>query len=129
MRTDGSRTNTISTLIKKGVKMDTIRIYGEKTKEYRRLQAAADLINTEFDNNYGDAEVRDVYWDYGGGIKWTTICFKGEYQALDPRKHEMITLGSITDFADAVREVVIKHREMMLLTLDLRYGMEKEGKH
>lgn len=106
---------------------DTIRVYGEKTKEYRRLQAAADLINAEFDENFGDAEVRDVYWDYGGGIKWTTICFKGEYQALDPRQHAIITTGSITDFASAVLEVVIRHREMMNMSLTLRY--REEGKH
>ena len=109
--------------------MDTIRIYGPKTKEYIRLQAAADLINAEFDSKYGDAEVRDVYWDYGGGIKWTTICFGNDYQALVPDTHEMIVAGSMIDFARAVLDVVIEHREHINLTLNLRYGSRKEGKH
>ena len=107
--------------------MDTIRTYGPKTKEYIRLQAAVDLINAEFDSKYGDAEVKDVYWDYGGGIKWTTICFGNDSQALDPDMHEMITAGNMIDFARAVIEVVSRRRDHIMLTMTLRYG--KEGKH
>ena len=108
--------------------MDTIRIYGPKTKEYRRLQAAADLINAEFDGNYGDAEVRDVFWDYGGGIR-TTICFGNDYQALDPDIHEMIVSGNMIDFAKAVVHVVGRRRKYIDLTLNLRYGKREDGKH
>ena len=108
--------------------MDTIRTYGPKAKEYMRLKAAADLINAEFDcSNYADAEVRDVYWDYGGGIMWTTICFGNEYQALNPDTHEKIVAGSLTDFAEAVTEVVIRRRKHIELTIALRY--RKEGTH
>ena len=122
-------TSTTSTSTKKGDTMDTIRTYGPKTRAYRRLQAAADLINAEFDCNYGDAEVRDVFWDYGGGIKWTTICFGNDYQALDPDIHEMIVVGNMIDFAKAVIHVVERRREHINLTLNLRYGKREDGKH
>ena len=102
--------------------MDTIKIYGPKTKEHKRLEAAAILINAEFDGCFGDAEVRDVFWDYGGGIKWTTICFGNDYQALNPVQQAMITLGGMGDFSKAVTEVIDTHRKHIELVNHIRYG-------
>ena len=116
----------------KGDNMDTIKTYGPKTKEYKRLQAAVDLINAEINSNFGDAEVRDVFWDYGGGIKWTTICFGNDYQALDPDEHELIVAGNMIDFARAVIDVINSRRKHIKLIMKLRYGEddeEREGKH
>lgn len=102
---------------------DTIKVYGPKTKEHKRLEAAAMLINAEFGDNYGDAEVRDVFWDYGGGIKWTTICFGNDYQALEPLTHAKITVGNMVDFAEAVSHVIERHKHHMQLASALRYGV------
>lgn len=102
--------------------MDTIRIYAPKTKEHKRLQAAVELINAEFDDNFGDAEVRDVFWDYGGGIRWTTICFGNDYQALDPVQHAKLVLGNMDDFGAVVNEVVSRRRKHMQLVNHIRYG-------
>jgi hypothetical protein len=120
--------HTITTKIRKdGSDMqDTIKVFGEKTKEHKRLEAAAMLINAEFDGNYGEAEVKDVFWDYGGGVKWTTICFGHEYQALSPMQHAMITVGKMADFAKAVSEVMESHRKHMQLSLALRYGVKAD---
>lgn len=108
--------------------MDTIKVYGENTKEHTRLEAATMLINAEFDSHFGDAEVRDMYWDYGGGVMWTTIVFKGDYQALDPLNHAMIVLGNMDDFAAAVKHVIERHRHHIQLVNNLRYGAKRDGK-
>lgn len=102
--------------------MDTIRIYGPNTKEYKRLQAAVDLINAEINSNFGDAEVRDVFWDYGGGIKWTTIVFGDQYQALNPLQHAKIVLGNFDEFGKVVGQVVSTRRKHMQLVNNIRYG-------
>ena len=106
----------------KGDNMDTIRIYGEKTKEHKRLEAAAMLINAEFDDCFGDAIVKDMFWDYGGGVKWTTIVIDGQYQALDPLQHAKIVLGNMDDFGAVVNEVVGRRRKHMQLVNNIRYG-------
>lgn len=102
--------------------MDTIKIYGWKTKERKRLEAAAILINAEFDDSFGDAEVKDVFWDYGGGIKWTTIVFGDQYQALDPLQHAKIVLGNFDEFGKVVGQVVSTRRKHMQLVNHIRYG-------
>ena len=102
--------------------MDTIKTYGQKTKEHKRLEAAAILINAEFDDNFGDAVVKDVYWDFGGGLMWTTIVFEEQYQALDPVQHAKIVLGTWDEFGQVVGEVVSRRRKHMQLVNTIRYG-------
>lgn len=101
--------------------MDTIRVYGAKTKEHKRLEAAAMLINAEFDDKFGEAEVVDASFDYGEGIQWTTIRFSNT-QALTPVQQAMITLGGMGDFSKAVSEVIETHKKHMELVNTIRYG-------
>ena len=105
---------------------DTIKVYGPKTKEYQRLQAAAMLVNAEFGNNYAEAIVEDVFFDFGGGIKWTTLII-GDHQALDPMQHAKITVGKMADFTEAVVEVMEAHKTHMQFTSALRYGVNING--
>ena len=103
---------------------DTIKVFGERTREYQRLEAAAKLVNAEFDYNNAEAAVREVYFDFGGGVMWTTIVI-GDYQALDPLQHAKITLGSMADFAGAVQDVIQKHRAHVNLLASVRYGVKQ----
>jgi hypothetical protein len=103
--------------------IDTIKVYGEKTKEHQRLEAAALIINAEFDSKFAEAIVEDTYFDYGGGVKWTTIII-GDYQALDPMQQAKIVLGDMKDFGEAVTEVIKRHRQHVQLVNAVRYGVE-----
>ncbi len=98
--------------------VDAIKTFGEHSKEYGRLMAAATLLNTEMDadDREGHYEIDTIYFDYGNGWKWTTIVFRGgdqwsSYQALNPLHQGMIVYGDLQDFTRAVWEVVQKRKD------------------
>ena len=103
----------------------TIRVYGPNTKEYQRLEAAATLINADFEHNNATARVADAWFDYPGGMRWTTLLIS-EYQALNPEQQKDITDGSLRDFTNACAAVINSHRERMNALAEVRYGLEAE---
>ena len=103
----------------------TIRVYGPKTKEYQRLEAAAILINSEFVADNATARVSDEWFDYPGGMRWTTLTIS-EYQALNPEQQKAITAGTLRDFTGAVAAVIYTHRERVNALTEIRYGLEDD---
>jgi hypothetical protein len=104
---------------------NTIKIFGENTHEYKRLDAAAKLVNSEFDVYNATAKVSDEWFDYAGGVKFTTLVV-GQYQALNPLQQAKITTGSLKDFTDAVAAVIETHRARMNMLTEIRYGLQQE---
>ena len=100
----------------------TVRVYGPKTKEYQRLEAAAKLINADFDDNNATARVSDEWFDYPGGMRWTTLLI-GEYQALNPQQQREITDGSLREFTYACAAIINTHRERMNMLSAVRFGL------
>lgn len=108
------------------VAVDSIKVFGEQSKQYMRLEAAAKLLNAEMEaNDHGQFEVKDIFFDFGQGWKWTTIVFCGgdqwsSYQALNPKQQGMIVYGSLEDFTRAVWEVSARRRDHMLMDSAIR---------
>ena len=102
----------------------TIRVFGPNTKEYQRLEAAAKLINADFDHNNATARVSEEWFDYPCGIRWTTLLIS-EYQALNPQQQRDIVDGSLRDFTSACAAVIYTHRERMNALSQIRYGLEE----
>ena len=109
--------------------VDAIKVFGPQSKEYKKLQAAAILLNAEKEaDDKAVFEVRDVYFDFGQGWMWTTIVLNGgdewsSYQALNPAHQGMIVYGDFEDFAKAVWEVSEKRSDRHNMADSLR------GKH
>lgn len=101
---------------------NTIRIYGSNTKEFKRLEAAAKLINADFDANNATARVSEEWFDYPGGVRWTTLIIS-EYQALNPEQQRQITSGSLREFTAACAAVIYAHRARMNMLAEIRYGL------
>jgi hypothetical protein len=104
---------------------DTIRIFGANTPERQRLEAAATLINSYFDHNNATARVTDEWFDYEGGVMWTTIMV-GQYPALNPLQQARLISDDFEDFARTVAAVVETHRARMNMLLGVRYGLQEE---
>lgn len=102
---------------------DTIKIYGANTPEHQRMEAAATLINSNFSHNNATARVSDEWFDYEGGVKWTTIMI-GAYPALNPLDQAKLASGSLKDFAEVVAAVVETHRSRINMLNNIRYGLE-----
>lgn len=105
--------------------MDNIRIFGANTKEHQRLEAAVKLINADFEHNNATAKISDVWFDYPGGVMWTTITI-GELQALSPQQQKWITQGSLRDFTNACAAAINSHRERVNMLAEIRYGLPEE---
>lgn len=105
---------------------DTIKIYGENTPERQRLESAAILINSNFDHNHATARVSEEWFDFEGGVKWTTLMVGG-YPALNPQQQKELTSGSLRDFTNVVAAIVYTHRERMNVLTKVRYGLEDES--
>ena len=108
---------------------DAIKVFGEQSKEHKKLEAAVLLLNAEKeDDDNGVFEIRDIYFDYGQGWMWTTIILNGgdqwsSYQALNPKQQAQIVYGDFEDFSKAVWEVLEKREDHRLPAASLR------GKH
>jgi hypothetical protein len=106
------------------VSVGAIKVFGEHTRQYMRLEAAAKLLNAEMDpEDKGVFEVRNIYFDYGQGWMWTTIVFNGgdqwsSYQALNPKHQSMIVCGDLEMFTQAVWAVIERRKDHMHLLND-----------
>ena len=106
---------------------NTIRVFGPQTREHQRLEAAARLINADFEHNYATARVSDEWFDYPGGVMWTTIVI-GEHQALTPEQQRYITDGSLRDFTYACAAAIETHKSRINMLTKIRYGLQEEDK-
>lgn len=82
------------------------RVLNKNEAEYRRLQAAASLLQA-YNKNGFTYEVKDVYFDFGQDWMWTTIvCYGNDssWQALSPREWTEITCAATME--QLVSEVV-----------------------
>ena len=104
---------------------NTIRVFGPQTREHQRLEAAARLINADFEHNYATARVSDEWFDYPGGVMWTTIVI-GEHQALTPAQQRYITDGSLRDFTYACAAAIETHKSRINMLAEIRYGLQEE---
>ena len=104
---------------------DTLKIFGANTPERQWLESADMLINSNFDHNNATARVSDEWFDYEGGVMWTTLMI-GPYPALNPQQQTALTAGNIKDFANVVSAVVRTHWERISMLNDVRYGLEEE---
>ena len=80
----------------------TYRVIEKGTREYRKLQILADMMNLDTVKGY-EYKVEECYMDYGAGIMWTTICYDSEWggvQVLSPREWE-----SVVVYADTVEDI------------------------
>lgn len=88
---------------------DTIKTYLPGTTEYKRLKAAASIIES-FTNL--KCVVADTYFDAGQDWSWTTIIAtspKGsEWQMLSPRDHEIILTKDLDAFNECVKSIIDK---------------------
>lgn len=103
---------------------DTLKIYGTNTPERQRLEAAATLINSNFDHNHATARVSDEWFDYEGGVMWTTLMI-GQYPALNPQQQREVTSGSLRDFTNVCAAVIYAHRERMNMLSEVRFGLQE----
>lgn len=104
---------------------DTLKIFGANTPERQRLESAAMLINSNFDHNNATARVSDEWFDYEGGVMWTTLMI-GPYPALSPQQQKELTSGTLREWSNVVAAIVYAHRERMNMLAEVRYGLEGE---
>ena len=110
--------------------MDSIKVVGANTKAYKRLQGAATLINAEIEPGYGEAVVEETWFDYGGGLKWTTIIMRthegacGDYQMLNPVQQGKIIYGDLDDVFDAVNDALDTYNKTQTYKANFRRLME-----
>lgn len=88
---------------------DTIKTYLPGTPEYKRLKAAASIIES-FTNL--KCAVADTYFDAGQNWMWTTIIASSpngsDWQMLSPRDHEIILTREFDAFAECVKSIIEK---------------------
>lgn len=91
---------------------EAIKVFSKDRKEYKRLQAAAKLIEAE---TYKECRVDNILFDAGQNWMWTTISIESDVstfpfvQALTPRQQNDIVYGSMSDWLMAVQEVIKSH--------------------
>lgn len=106
---DGSIKSIREAIAKKTLTEDTIKVWSRGSDEYKRLEAAVELLRT-YKNC--DCHIGETYFDAGQDWKWTTIIVdrsSGSYQLLCPRDHELICradsaeeLGKVVDSLDVL---------------------------
>lgn len=91
---------------------EAISIFSQDSKEHKRLEAAALLINAETKKL---CKVNTVYFDYGQEWSWTTISIESGMksfpmiQALNPVQQKKIVYGTLEEFTDTVKELINKY--------------------
>ena len=92
--------------------METIKVFEEGSKEYNRLSAAKNLIESE---TKVSCIINEVYFDYSQDWLCTTLLAESEigyYQALTPKQQEKIVYGEIDEWFNTIKEIIqgIKER-------------------
>lgn len=91
---------------------DAIRTFDKDSKEHKRLEAAAKLIEAE---TLKKCEVSSIFFDIDQGWIWTTISIESGMktfpfvQALNPKQQKDIVYGDIETWMQAVTEVIESH--------------------
>ena len=88
--------------------MDYIKTFEKDSREYRRLEALAQVLNNYTVSRYGHTEpikVETVYFDFGQNWFWTTITCG--YQVLCPREQEILI--SAPTVAEGIADVIAWH--------------------
>ena len=89
----------------------TITIFPENSKEHKRLQAAAHLIQAELNRH---CKVDNVFFDDSQNWSWTTISIESEMtccpyvQILNPKQHAILVEGNIDEWFEVVKEIIAK---------------------
>ena len=89
----------------------TISIFVEGSKEYKRLEAAANLIQTELNKH---CKVDNVLFDTSQNWPWTTILIESDMacfpyvQLLNPKQHAILVEGSTDEWFEVVKEIIAK---------------------
>jgi hypothetical protein len=97
--------------LKGGVKMQAISVFNKESKERKRLEAAASLIQAETGKV---CKVEETMFDAGQNWAWTTILMESGLsvfpftQILNPKQQNMIVYGEIEDWMKEVQEIIKK---------------------
>lgn len=81
------------------------------------LKSVAQIITDNTNNPYVHAVIKEVYRDYGAGIKWNTVVVENyntgnSYQALYPNLHDRIVNGEDIEYKE-IEELVKTANELM----------------
>lgn len=93
--------------------MEAIDVFSKDSNEYKRLEAAAKLIEAQTGKT---CEVTETMFDAGQDWKWTTILIESGIkafpmcQALDPKGQEDIVSGNMDSWVHAVTSLIEKHK-------------------
>lgn len=104
---------------------DTIKVFGVHTPERQRLESAAMLINSNFDYYHASAKVEDAWFDFEGGVRWTTLTVGGV--PVSPQQQIELTTGTFREFAAVVSVVVNAYRDRIQALTSVRYGLQEEA--
>lgn len=92
--------------------MEAIKAFEYGTPEFRKLEAAAKVINSFSKSEY-IIKVGETYFDFGQDWKWTTLIADngnggvlGSYQLLNPKQQEKIVYGTLDEFQQTVAELI-----------------------
>ena len=91
---------------------EAITIFTEKSREYKRLLAAAALIESETGKS---CKIDNTLFDAGQNWAWTTILIESGMasfpyvQALTPRQQTDIVFGKIDLWLKTTQEIIAKH--------------------
>lgn len=89
--------------------MDAIlQIYQPDSKEYKRLKAAAILIEAETGVH---ATVEETYFDYGSNWKYSSLSIpcrfmSASYQTTDPKQYKALVSGTLEEYAKVLSEII-----------------------
>lgn len=92
---------------------EPIAIFSPESREYKRLKAAAVLLEAETELFH---EVQNCLYDMGQNWHWTTIlgesgCKSFPYvQILNPKQQRLLVFGSMKQFNEIVAELIQKRR-------------------
>lgn len=99
--------------------MANFEIFNPGTDGFDRLCYAADMLN-QIDESGIFYSVQNTYWDFGAGLKWTTIIAhqyrmgkERSWQVLYPPEHKIITEEpSIAEFTACIEEIHNRQERM-----------------
>ncbi len=97
---------------------EALSVFDEKSKEYQKLKAASDLINT-FINTADEnmvSHVENCIFDVGQDWHYTTILMGSScmgtampaYQLLSPAEQVCICFGTYEEYTDCVGKIIQK---------------------
>ena len=83
-----------------------LTILEKGTQAYKNMEAVCAMMNALCNTGNTYYFVGETYFDYGAGIKWTTIINNHQTQILYPVDYERIVLATTAqDLADAVKKI------------------------